>query len=242
MTEPLQPIDLDADEAPTTPRKPSTPSTHPAVREQVDRAIHAERARIARELHDSVLGILIGATLSAQRAAVFLPEVEAERLSSAIDELDLVMKAIRHSIYDLRRPGPSFIRHELLDEVDALEQRFDVEIDVDFEGPIEHVTATVTPHLPRVIAEAVTNAVRHGQANRVQIRFEVADGHLRVEAMDDGIGPAQPAADTPGDGSTSGGHGLRNLADRATELGGWSRIEAAPLGGTRLTWHVPVDG
>lgn len=202
----------------------------------VDRALQQERARIARELHDSVLGILIGATLSAQRAAVFLPETEAKRLSSAIDELDLVMKAIRHSIYDLKRPGPSFIRHELLDEVESLEQRFDVDIDIDFDGPIESVHAVVTPHLPRVVAEAVTNAVRHGQASRISIRFITDAQNLTVEAEDNGRGPAHRAASSAG-----GGNGLRNLADRAAELGGWSRIDARPNGGTCLTWQVPVD-
>lgn len=201
----------------------------------VERAVETERARIARELHDSVLGILIGATLSAQRAAVFLPETEAQRLSSAIDELDLVMKAIRHSIYDLRRPGPSFIRHELLDEIESLEQRFDVDVEIDFDGTIESVSPVVTPHLPRVVAEAVTNAVRHGQASRIWIRFVTDAAHLTVEAEDNGRGPAHRGAPNP-----DGGNGLRNLADRATELGGWSRIEARPNGGTRLTWQVPV--
>lgn len=228
MTEPLPPS-LDLDDPDGIDRG--------IVELAVDRAIQSERARIARELHDSVLGILIGATLSAQRAAVFLPETEAKRLSSAIDELDLVMKSIRHSIYDLRRPGPSFIRHELLDEVDALEQRFDIEVDIDFDGPIERVGSTVTPHLPRVIGEAVTNAVRHGQAGRVTIRFEVDDHHLSVVAEDDGRGPSERRSSSP-----DGGHGLRNLADRAAELGGCSTLEARHRGGGRLTWRVPLGG
>ena len=79
-------------------------------------------------------------------------------------------------------------------------------------------------------AEAVTNAIKHGQATRVQIDGRQDGGWLTVQVRDDGVGGAVP--------SESGG--LSGLADRVAALDGTLGIDSAPGHGTTLTLRVPV--
>jgi two-component system, NarL family, sensor histidine kinase DesK len=83
-----------------------------------------------------------------------------------------------------------------------------------------------------VIREGVTNVIRHSGGHRCEINVRNADGAATVEIRDDGSGaPAAPS---------SGGHGLRGLAERATAAGG--TLEAGPCadGGYRLAVRVPA--
>jgi signal transduction histidine kinase len=79
-----------------------------------------------------------------------------------------------------------------------------------------------------IVAEALTNVVKHAHAARAQVRAAVQDGLLHVEVRDDGIGGADP-----------GGHGLVGINDRVTALGGQLRIEDAPGGGTVVAATLP---
>jgi signal transduction histidine kinase len=79
-----------------------------------------------------------------------------------------------------------------------------------------------------MVAEALTNVAKHAQAERAAVRTSVADGALRVEVADDGVGGADP-----------NGHGLVGMADRVTALGGRLEIDTPPAGGTRITATFP---
>jgi signal transduction histidine kinase len=80
-----------------------------------------------------------------------------------------------------------------------------------------------------VIAEALTNVVKHSQASSAEVRGAVDDGRLKVEIRDDGIGGADPE-----------GHGLVGIDDRVILLGGSLRIVSPPGGGTIVTAAIPV--
>jgi signal transduction histidine kinase len=80
------------------------------------------------------------------------------------------------------------------------------------------------------VAEALTNVVKHSQAEHAGVRAAVRDGVLKVEVRDDGVGGADPE-----------GHGLQGLADRAAALGGRLEIESSAGGGTRLTATLPLN-
>jgi two-component system NarL family sensor kinase len=86
----------------------------------------------------------------------------------------------------------------------------------------------------RIITEAITNAVRHSGAGRIEITLGVAAGAgLSIEVRDDGTG--QLAGWQPGVGVTS-------MRERAAELGGSCRFEASPGGGGQVIALLPVDG
>ena len=91
------------------------------------------------------------------------------------------------------------------------------------------VRPEIGAHALAVLREAVTNAVRHAGATAVTVTVEAAHD-LVVDVVDDGIGIDPSAARS----------GLRNLQERARECGGQLTVQAEPLGGTRLSWRVPL--
>ncbi|MBJ7472134.1 MAG: sensor histidine kinase, partial [Solirubrobacteraceae bacterium] len=80
-----------------------------------------------------------------------------------------------------------------------------------------------------VIAEAVTNSLRHAAATRLWITVKRVSGHVQLEVVDDGAGGARPAP----------GRGLSGLRERVQALGGRVQLESPPGRGTRLVAEVP---
>ena len=80
-----------------------------------------------------------------------------------------------------------------------------------------------------IVAEALTNVVKHSHAGRAEVRAYVDDEALRVEVRDDGVGGADPD-----------GHGLVGIGDRATALGGRLEVESPAGGGTLVAATLPL--
>jgi signal transduction histidine kinase len=97
--------------------------------------------------------------------------------------------------------------------------RLDLPVQVDV--PAERFPAEIEASTYFIVAEALTNAVKHSHATRAEVRVSVEDGMVCVEVRDDGIGGADPE-----------GHGLVGLNDRATALGGHLKVESATGRGT----------
>jgi len=106
--------------------------------------------------------------------------------------------------------------------------RLDLSVDVD----------VLTERLPRdveasayfIIAEALTNVVKHARATRATVTAAVADDRLTVEVSDDGVG-----------GTDREGHGLTGIADRVDALGGQLTIRSAESQGTALVARLPLS-
>lgn len=204
-------------------------------RAQRQLAVHADRDRIARDLHDHVIQRLfaIGLTLQAVRGEQLTPAVR-QRLGRAMEQLDLTVSEIRTTILAVQAEPdagsyPS-LRHRLLQAVTDLTAAAEIRPTVRLSGPLDTVVpAVVGDHVEAVLREAVSNAVRHAQAQRLVVTVEVAE-EITVEVVDDGVG--MPA--------WVGRSGLRNVADRAQSLGGELRMGRAGARGTRLTWRVPL--
>jgi signal transduction histidine kinase len=82
-----------------------------------------------------------------------------------------------------------------------------------------------------IVAEALTNVVKHARATRAAVSAGVDEGVLTLEVRDDGVGGADPE-----------GQGLLGVADRVDALGGRLRIERADPGGTVVTARLPLPG
>jgi signal transduction histidine kinase len=80
-----------------------------------------------------------------------------------------------------------------------------------------------------IVAEALTNVVKHAQAGRADVKAYVEEDVLHVEVRDDGIGGADPD-----------GHGLVGIGDRVTALGGRLEIESPAGGGTLVSATLPL--
>ena len=92
------------------------------------------------------------------------------------------------------------------------------------------VPREVADHVVAVLSESLTNVARHAGAGRTDVVLEMDGREIRLTVTDDGVG-------IPPDGRRSG---LRNMAERAEQLGGAMTFGAGPTGGTVLAWHAPV--
>lgn len=205
------------------------------VRSREDQALLAvleDRDRIGRDLHDLVIQRLFAVGLAlenASRMAVARPEV-AQRISGAVDNIDATIKDIRHSIFELSTPaGSTDLRAVVSETVAGLLPILGFAPDVDLSGPVDSgVPDTVRPHLLAVLHEALANVGRHAAASAVDVTLDVGE-QITLTVRDDGKG----IADTPRRS------GLRNMRDRAEQLGGHFEVRPGAAGGTVLTWQVP---
>ena len=153
-----------------------------------------------------------------------------QRISECVDDLQDVIQEIRTAIFDLhaRASGTTRLRQRL-DEAIAKFAGTELRTNVQFIGPLSVVDATLADHAEAVVREAVSNAVRHANADTLSVIVKVEDD-LCIEVVDNGQG-------IPGDIT---GSGLTNLRLRAEEAGGSFVIDSPPTGGTELRWSAPL--
>jgi two-component system, NarL family, sensor histidine kinase DevS len=195
----------------------------------------ADRDRIARDLHDRVIQRLFAIGLSLEGISrADLPPAVAERLHRAVDDLDETVRQVRSSIFELeerRVPGRS-LRQEVLSECSAASRSLGFDPVVRFEGPVDSaVGGAVADHMIAVVREALSNVARHARAGSVEVGVAVVDGEVVMSIDDDGCGIDPEAAH---------GNGLRNIEQRAADLGGSAVIESSEDPGTRLRWRAPL--
>lgn len=209
-------------------------------REHERLAIYEDRDRIARDLHDLVIQRLFATGMSLQGALRLgdLNEGVEDRISRAVDELDETIREIRQTIFALHEPtsGPaSGVRGRVLRETSQSGSLLGFEPSVRFVGPVDSlVSDRVSEHLVAALREALSNAMKHAEANRVDVMVEVDQASVLLMVTDDGVGVSP--------GGLSRRSGVANLSARAQELGGSCVIERrSDSGGTRLVWRVPLD-
>ncbi|TCK22343.1 GAF domain-containing sensor histidine kinase [Pseudonocardia endophytica] len=193
----------------------------------------ADRDRIARDLHDHVIQRLFATGLKLQSTLRRSGSEDVrQRIQQAVDDLDETVREIRTSIFDLHTAtqDDTGLRRRLLDTVHDTTAESGIPVSVRTAGPVDTVVpADMVSQVLAVAREGVSNAVRHADARSITVTVDAGDD-LLVEIVDDGVG-------IPADVGRSG---LRNLADRAEDLGGRCEVVLRPAGGTRLAWRVPL--
>jgi signal transduction histidine kinase len=197
---------------------------------QVAEARTAERARIAREMHDTLAHrlSLLAATAGAME---YRPDADPAQLaaaagrvragvSDALEDLRQVIRLLRAGPDDLGPvPGLDDVRR-LVDDARAAGNDVRLERTGDQAPPAAVATAVF-----RVVQEALTNARRHAPGATVLVTVATAPGEVRVRVADDGPAPGALPADV------GTGTGLVGLRERATLLGG--TLSAGPVNGAR---------
>ena len=201
-------------------------------------AVLADRDRIGRDLHDLVIQRLFATGMRLQSALRLIPTDPAAataRVDLAVDDLDATIRELRSTIYGLQAPAgerPS-LRARLLEVLDAATEHLGFAPVLRLDGLLDTaVSSECAEHVLATVRESLSNAARHAHASHAEVSVALVRDTLSVVVQDDGIGL------TPG-GSRSG---LRNLVSRAAQLGGDLRLDRGHLGGTRVTWEVPVPG
>jgi signal transduction histidine kinase len=198
-------------------------------------ALYADRERIARDLHDTVIQRLFAVGLSLQGVARIVdPPSAGERIEAAVDELDLTISEIRSTIFSLQARSGSSARVMITSAVTEAREALGFLPRLQFNGPLDtSVSAGTAEEAASVVREALSNVARHARATRAEVVVAANPDILQVTVRDDGIGIRRSGS--------PGGHGLRNIATRAERLGGAFDIRSEPGEGTTLTWRVPLE-
>jgi signal transduction histidine kinase len=201
--------------------------------ERQDAVVAADRDRIARDLHDVVIQQLYatGLKLRASRAGGSSGATD-DLVSEAMGDLDVSIRDIRSTIFELERGASASLRGDVAALVREYEPALGFSAVVRTWGPIDSLVGDhQAAQAVVVLREALSNCARHAGAHRCEVEVAVQEGWLSVQVADDGRGPQQ--GDRPG-------NGLRNLERRAAELGGHLVLEPAVPRGTCLRWRVPL--
>jgi PAS domain S-box-containing protein len=200
-----------------------------ASRARVLAAGDEARRRVVRDLHDGAQQRLVHTivTLKLAQQAIHEDRSDAERrLAEALATAELATAEVRELARGIL---PSVLTHGgLRAGLDALLSRLDLLVDLDVLD--ERLPAEIEASAYFVVAEALTNVVKHARATRATVRATADDDVLTVEVRDDGVGGADPD-----------GHGLVGVADRVDALGGQLRIDSPQGGGTVLAARLPLS-
>ncbi len=209
------------------------------ARNTVRRVVEAqelERGRLARELHDetgqALTSILLG--LKSIRAAA--SEIDADRAEADLREL------IVQALQDVRRLAVE-LRPSALDDygvvsaverlAETFEERTGIRTVLQANLPEGRLPPEIETILYRLIQEALTNVVKHADAQRVSIVLTQHQGGIRAVVEDDGGGfePVDVRQDALG---------LTGMRERIALIGGTLKIESAPGAGTTVAAYVPL--
>src|ERR1700677_1365727 len=205
-------------------------------------AILLERARLARDLHDSVSQALFSMTMHARGAQLAMARAGLDEdgpLGRSLAQLVELSRAglaeTRALIFELR---PSALAEEglvaaLRKQAAALSAREQVAITV--AGPEQGLILPdgAEEHLYRLVSEALHNVVKHARADVVAVEVTVHPGLLRVQVRDDGAGFDPESA-------RAGHLGLSTMAERAAAIGAELSVTSAPGAGTTVTVSLPL--
>jgi two-component system, NarL family, sensor histidine kinase DevS len=207
------------------------------ARRELDRLMVMEdRERIAKELHDGVIQSLFAVGMGMQATATMArdPEIE-ERVESAVAEIDRVIRDLRNYIFGLR---PGILADQELDQalrqtVREFEERTGTLAIADIDPKVASALGPKAPDVLQLAREALSNVGRHADATTCRVSLVRDGGAALLEIDDDGQGfdPAE---------RKGAGQGLRNLEERAADLGGSFEIQSVAKEGTTVRIRIPL--
>ncbi len=208
-----------------------------AKSQAAETAILEERNRIAREIHDTLAQGFTGVLMQLQTVDQAIQSHDEQR---AYSHLEHAGRIARDSLAEARRSVRALRPAELdagslsdaLQMVARLaEGQSGISVVVDCDAAV-HFHPAHAPELLRIAQEAITNAIKHAQAQRIEVRCSFTDGTQKLTISDNGKG-FRPEGKTDG-------FGLVGMKERATKLGGTLRIESGPQG-TSVCVSVPRE-
>lgn len=196
----------------------------------------AERTRIARELHDTLLQSIAGASLqlhAAEKMIVTNPSDAARNVGGVRRQLDSSFREARRKVWNLRSPQleERGLAGALQDSIETMSQSINAtgaKTSLTVNGGPRNLPVGSEEHLLRISEECVANALRHANASRISAELCYGRESIRLCVSDDGTGFDVEAA-------TRNGHwGLKNIRDRAAEIGAELTITSVRGSGTKI--------
>lgn len=199
-----------------------------------------ERARLAREIHDTLAQGFVG--IAHQLDAL------ARKLQSGSDDaaehLDIARKMTRHSLTEARRSLmdlrlSDLQEHKLPEALSSAAERWVAGNRIQVNLDIREINSGLSPDLEqnlfRIAQEAVSNVVKHAKASAVSLHLAMEGDAVMLAVADDGAG-----FDTSNTYSSLGGNfGIIGMRERAERIGGTFSVASKPGSGTRVEVKVP---
>jgi signal transduction histidine kinase len=200
----------------------------------------AERERIARELHDTLLQGVQGLLLRFQAVANRIPPDDGLRgaIDEALDRADDVLVEGRKRVRDLRsEAAETDLAQALLQVAADLVDGDAPRVRLTMEGSPRPLHPIVREEAQRIAEEAVRNACRHAKAQSIDLLLTYGPRHLRLAVRDDGAGMPESVL---ANGRQAGHFGLVGMRERATRVGGRLDVTSRAPGGTEVTLMLPA--
>jgi len=196
----------------------------------------AERTRIARELHDTLIQGFAGITMQLQALSEELPSAERESLSDIISDAGNCLRETRQSVAGLRDEEQSSpgLKKAIVEAAGRISHG-NMRIQFDLEESQYELAPGTKYNLLLILQEAVMNAVRHSGADLVEVSLRnMDDGELVLSVSDHGRGADQLSAD-----DKQGHFGIIGMRERAGDMGAEFKWNSIPGVGTTVRVQLP---
>lgn len=204
-----------------------------------ERAVERERTRIARDMHDELGAQLTHIAATSRLAQLDEPAAAPEHFNDianiarqTVDALDEIVWAVNPR-YDSLAGTVEYLGKYALRFVSSTE--FECELDLPQEIPDRPLAADVRHHLLLAVKEALNNAVKYSQGNRIALHVVIAGSTLEVDVEDNGIGFSE-------DSAAAGSDGLHNMRERMAAIGGNVDFHKPEPQGGRVALKLPLAG
>jgi signal transduction histidine kinase/streptogramin lyase len=202
-------------------------------------AVLAERGRLAREIHDTLAQGFVGISVQLELVTQLLKSSR----EGALEQLDQARALVRASLVDartsiwaLRSEAAEDLPARLRQSCDRVSSGSPARVYLQVKGTYRPVKRNIEDELLRIGQEAVSNAVRHAEARRIDVQLMYAANRVSLEVTDDGRGFV-PA---PNGAGPAGHYGIRGMRERAEEIDAVMVLESAPGNGTRVSVEAPL--
>jgi len=201
----------------------------------------AERTRIARDLHDTLLQSLAGVSLQLDgisKQAATAPEKTPSLIARVREQVDSAFREARTKVWNLRSTSleAQGLEGALRQLVERMGPTMTARCNVTVTGQPRPCSPDIEEELLRIAQEATNNANRHAQANEIRIALDYGAGSLTLSISDDGKGFDFE------EGLRKTGHwGLKNMQERAAQIRGTCKITTAAGQGTQIEIRVPLS-
>jgi len=210
---------------------------------QITRAQEDERMRIARDLHDETIQMLIviSRRIEALAALEQMPESTLQLLVDLQDLVSETLKGLRRFVKDLRPSSLDYLglMAALVGAINDLKEKDGIAAELKAAGEVRRPTPEQELGLFRICQEALNNIRRHSQATRVDVDVEFLAGKVQMRISDNGRGFEVP--ERMDRLVSTGKLGVLGMYERARLLGGTLAITSEKDQGTTITVEVPTE-